>query len=745
MRSLMLVLPYHAQDVPPENLQQLYTKAPMVKIMDNQKRPHPTSTVIIPTDNTHPAPFFRPIIHKSTTLGPVTAPPGLQRYPINTVEAFGLRDSVIPQKQLNMPGPFVTPLPEEKTLTTKIQKYKKTPTAQIQIAHRGKVDISSISITKPTQFTTKSPPKPPANIEEILSSIGMNKQKVYQAYLATKPTTTTSTTTTTTTTTPRPSTTTLMSDDLRHLLLDLGLITRPVANAIVDEPYVADLQIDPPYSLSVKDHGPLHFEGFKPLPNTLNKENVAPILEVFSIPSAKDEARASGSQKVVVTALPPVTEKVREPTTTTTTTTTTTLTPTPESISPKIDGSDFLKFKPLPTNNPKSITDEFQDILRSFGLLGGSNSDSTSNKARKSKKHHENITTEASVTRSTTKAVPIKKMPDMINIPLPSNMIAVLENLGVSTEEPMGIKFQIGSSSEVTTRRSPTVKKSFARNPAKPFEPKSTTVRSSLKPIIVGDIPMEKPKKINNRKTTSHIFNPVHTTETNKEDYQKLEHLLETIRELDKLNETLTEKHLEKLDLRNFNFSDSLLNQGPNPLLLYPENFSPLKNEVKRQEPENNNNDDDDDDIDEEKEEPFKISLDLNDTKDPKITVVNAVTGTEELTREGTTFSPLNQISEDQDDDINEDVEEKSTLTTTTEESRSASADELIDSFPNDTDPDKELDESLPPPRRNGFYFLADWNSFLEVGQDEEKVIIRFDPKVGDPNRFIPVQIPSKN
>lgn len=40
------------------------------------------------------------------------------------------------------------------------------------------------------------------------------------------------------------------------------------------------------------------------------------------------------------------------------------------------------------------------------------------------------------------------------------------------------------------------------------------------------------------------------------------------------------------------------------------------------------------------------------------------------------------------------------------------------------------------------FYFFSDWNSFLEVGEDADKVVVRFDPKVGDPSHFIPVKIP---
>lgn len=52
-------------------------------------------------------------------------------------------------------------------------------------------------------------------------------------------------------------------------------------------------------------------------------------------------------------------------------------------------------------------------------------------------------------------------------------------------------------------------------------------------------------------------------------------------------------------------------------------------------------------------------------------------------------------------------------------------------------------DPVLPTKRRNGLYFLVDWNTFLEVGdEDSEKVNLRFEPKVGDRTRFLPVSVP---
>ncbi|EDV32719.1 uncharacterized protein Dana_GF22173, isoform B [Drosophila ananassae] len=79
------------------------------------------------------------------------------------------------------------------------------------------------------------------------------------------------------------------------------------------------------------------------------------------------------------------------------------------------------------------------------------------------------------------------------------------------------------------------------------------------------------------------------------------------------------------------------------------------------------------------------------------------------------------------------------TTTTTTEEPRNGSIDDLADSF----GPDPVSEEPPPPKKKNGFYFLADWNSFLEVGDGDDQVVVRLSPKIGDPRLFLPVKIPS--
>ncbi|XP_059062930.1 uncharacterized protein LOC131855650 [Achroia grisella] len=70
-----------------------------------------------------------------------------------------------------------------------------------------------------------------------------------------------------------------------------------------------------------------------------------------------------------------------------------------------------------------------------------------------------------------------------------------------------------------------------------------------------------------------------------------------------------------------------------------------------------------------------------------------------------------------------------------------ASITDLEDSF-GGAAPEKPGDSELPPPKKNGFYWMLDWNSFLEVGDGDTKVNIRFEPKLGDPQMFIPVSVP---
>ncbi|XP_026478696.1 uncharacterized protein LOC113385103 [Ctenocephalides felis] len=204
--------------------------------------------------------------------------------------------------------------------------------------------------------------------------------------------------------------------------------------------------------------------------------------------------------------------------------------------------------------------------------------------------------------------------------------------------------------------------------------------------------------------TNKNVFSPANTTRISLE---KLTQLLEAVKQLENINTTLTNEDLDsiadKLEALGIGSRDrSKLSSGPNPLSdRYNVDWN--KNEIKRQQPNST-------------EEIFKVDL-LSNNK---------------------SGDQLSEQSESEPKVVN------STPTTTTTTTTTAKPDLLAleESFGAPIDP-STIDEELPPPRKNGLYFLADWNSFLEVGEDgKDKVVIRFDPKVGDPSRFIPVTVP---
>ncbi|XP_059482272.1 uncharacterized protein LOC132200647 [Neocloeon triangulifer] len=82
------------------------------------------------------------------------------------------------------------------------------------------------------------------------------------------------------------------------------------------------------------------------------------------------------------------------------------------------------------------------------------------------------------------------------------------------------------------------------------------------------------------------------------------------------------------------------------------------------------------------------------------------------------------------------DAEEKETST----EGGSPSIADLESSFGGGGD--EVPDESLPPPKPNGFYFLLDLNTFLNVGEDDKGVHLRLAPRLGNSKNFLPITVP---
>lgn len=249
---------------------------------------------------------------------------------------------------------------------------------------------------------------------------------------------------------------------------------------------------------------------------------------------------------------------------------------------------------------------------------------------------------------------------------------------------------------------------------------------------VLDDMGLAKPKQVKSTSVKNDdVMDDIATTpQPNEEDYEKLHYLLDTIKELDKLNENLTETEHNTLNLRNFNLSDEFSAQGPDPVDVYYK--STRKNEIKRR--QSNEADAPTDDA--------KTENTLKSTESSSTTTIENDKDSTTATFSSTSDSSTTENDENSSSSSSSSSTTESTTTTTTEESRNGNIKDLADSFGGESGLDTVADESLPPPKPNGFYFFADWNSFLEVGEDPDKVVVRFDPKVGDPRRFIPVKIP---
>ncbi|XP_058446939.1 mucin-2 isoform X2 [Malaya genurostris] len=330
---------------------------------------------------------------------------------------------------------------------------------------------------------------------------------------------------------------------------------------------------------------------------------------------------------------------------------------------PDIRPDDFVAFKPLPNDTPM-LDEDLDQLLKSFGLLG--------NGERRKK----------SMKPETTAAPAVVVMTDvpMIDKDLVPQMASVLDTLGIHTMKK-----------ERTGRK---------------YESKKNS--NTIGMMKSNGMAVKTKKKADN------------------EDYRKLEQLWETIRELEKLNINLTDASLDTLNLRNFNLSESLLAQGPNPL----ENLEQTRtNDIKKRQQPNQQRKPD---------EPVRISLDLGASNSTNITSRQV-----EIISTTTNSTTILDVASDADPPTSTTTttESASSGSSSSSSSESAKLNTYEDSF-GGYDVDPVAQQPLPQPSRNGFYFLADWNSFLEVGEDPNKVIINFRPRAGDPSRFLPVNVP---
>ncbi|GAB0091526.1 uncharacterized protein DMENIID0001_063800 [Sergentomyia squamirostris] len=387
-------------------------------------------------------------------------------------------------------------------------------------------------------------------------------------------------------------------------------------------------------------------------------------------------------------------------------------------LSAPIQSEDFVAFKPIPRDTSKVLNDENKEFFRSFGLLP-------------------DALEEVSTDKPVSKEPKMLKMPEIDgDLPLPSSMLQALDKVGISrgttTQKVEEITTDLPSSTTTSTTPSTTTSTTSTVLPSTSTtsprtrrvsalsttsKPSTTTtalpknhrpvkVSSRARVFSLPDKDMQVPKKIM-IPTKDPKQKPIEVTQ---EDLDHLHYLLETIQKLDKLNATIsgtTPPSKGKYDVK------TLLGIGPDPLNNVELELA--KNEVKRQKEEAKRQADD---AVITSPEPIRFSLNLTDSSSTPEVVTPVESSDSEV-----------KIP----DLVGASDTTSSTITSTTPSLL------LAESFPG-LDPVSE--NPLPPPRRTGFYFLADWNSFLEVGDGKDKVEVRFQPQVGDPSRFIPISVP---
>ncbi|XP_011166272.1 cell wall protein DAN4 [Solenopsis invicta] len=219
--------------------------------------------------------------------------------------------------------------------------------------------------------------------------------------------------------------------------------------------------------------------------------------------------------------------------------------------------------------------------------------------------------------------------------------------------------------------------------------------------------------------TKFHVFKPHEVRVKDEEQRMKINQLLDKVR-------LVQEGKASIKDVRNV--ADRLvattktLKDGPDPLnleeIIRVYNEDVVKNEVKRQQ---------------NPEETIEIT-----TRDDRALANTTTMPTESVNLSSTTTTTTATVILDSTTDGSNFRD----VSTATPESSTASVNlaALEESFGGTT---RAPDPVLPTKRRNGLYFLLDWNTFLEVGdEDSEKVNLRFEPKVGDRTRFLPVSVP---
>ncbi|XP_025156770.1 mucin-5AC [Harpegnathos saltator] len=230
--------------------------------------------------------------------------------------------------------------------------------------------------------------------------------------------------------------------------------------------------------------------------------------------------------------------------------------------------------------------------------------------------------------------------------------------------------------------------------------------------------------------TPYHVFKPHEVQLKDEGQKMKINELLDTVRLVQEGKASVKDVRKVANDLLATTKS---LKDGPDPLSLeeivriYNED---VKNEVKRQQSPDRPGDSASTAAPTTSTTPATTEpIDVPTTTTPTTTTTTTPTTTT------TTITPSTADSAKDASDISDAL-------TPLPESTSAAANlaALEESFGGTT---RAPDPVLPTKPRSGLYFLVDWNSFLEVGEDNsEKVNLRFEPKAGNKARFLPVTVP---
>ncbi|XP_011344339.2 mucin-5AC [Ooceraea biroi] len=270
---------------------------------------------------------------------------------------------------------------------------------------------------------------------------------------------------------------------------------------------------------------------------------------------------------------------------------------------------------------------------------------------------------------------------------VPSNMRRILENIGLI--------------SRTTPRTTTTTTTTTTKTPTTITAPKTENV---------------KPTELTS--SMFHVFKPHEVRVKDERQRKKINELLDTIRLVQEGKANATDVRRVANELLA---TTKTLREGPDPLSLeeiiriYNED---VKNEVKR-----------------EQSSP-ETTPTITDS-DPDVATNSTSMLTESIDASSTTTSTTTTTASDSAKDSSDLF---GTLTPTSSTTAATNLVALEESFGGIT---SEPDPVVPTKRKNGLYFLVDWNTFLEVGEENnEKVNLRFQPKVGDRSRFLPVTVP---